>query len=79
VAKQLSDSRDTLEKISELTDSRLDAIPPKDRFRFCDGQRTLEQVLASLLKHQSHQLDALKAATRDSRDGSPSPPSSSRH
>jgi hypothetical protein len=28
-----------------------------------DGQRTLEQVLASLLKHQSHQLDALNAAT----------------
>jgi hypothetical protein len=62
VAQQLSASRDTLRKIAELTDSQLDAIPPKDSFRFCDGQRTHEQVLASLLKHQSHQLDALKAA-----------------
>jgi hypothetical protein len=63
VAKQLSASRDTLGQIADLTDSQLDAIPPKDSFRFCDGQRTLEQVLASLLKHQSHQVDALKAAT----------------
>jgi hypothetical protein len=63
VVEQLSVSRDTLGRIAELTDSQLDAIPPKDSFRFCDGQRTLEQVLASLLKHQSHQLDALKAAT----------------
>lgn len=62
VVQQLSDSRDTLGKIAELTDSQLDAIPPKDSFRFCDGQRTLEQVLASLLKHQSHQVDALKTA-----------------
>ena len=59
---QLSASRDALGRIAELTDSQLDAIPPKDSFRFCDGQRTLEQVIASLLKHQSHQLDALKAA-----------------
>jgi hypothetical protein len=63
VVQQLSASRDTLGGIAQLTDSQLDAIPPKDSFRFCDGQRTLEQVLASLLKHQSHQLDALKAAT----------------
>jgi hypothetical protein len=64
VVDQLSSSRDTLGRIAELTDSQLDAIPPKDSFRFCDGQRTLEQVLASLLKHQTHQLDALTAATR---------------
>ena len=63
VVKQLSDSRDSLSQIAALTDSQLNAIPPKDSFRFCDGQRTLEQVLASLLKHQSHALDALKAAT----------------
>ena len=62
VVDQLSSSRNTLGRIAELTDSQLDAIPPKDSFRFCDGQRTLEQVLASLLKHQSHQLDTLKAA-----------------
>jgi hypothetical protein len=63
VVEQLSASRDTLARIAQLTNSQLDAIPPKDSFRFCDGQRTLDQVLASLLKHQSHQVDALKAAT----------------
>jgi hypothetical protein len=63
LVKQLTASRDTLARVAVLTDSQLDAIPPKDSFRFCDGQRTLEQVLASLVKHQSHQLDALKAVT----------------
>jgi hypothetical protein len=64
VIAQLSASRDALGRIAALADHQLDAIPPKDSFRFCDGQRTLEQVITSLLKHQSHQLDALKAATR---------------
>jgi hypothetical protein len=63
VVKQLTASRDTLGQVAELPDSQLDAIPPKDSFRFCDGQRTLEQVLASLLKHQRHQVDALVDAT----------------
>jgi hypothetical protein len=63
VITQLSASRDALGRIAELTDSQLDAIAAKDSFRFCDGQRTLEQVITSLLKHQCHQLDALKAAT----------------
>ena len=40
----------------------VDQVPPKDSFRFCDGQRTLEKVLAGLLKHQAHQLEALKTA-----------------
>ena len=60
--EQLSTARENLSGIVELTDSQLDAIPPKDSFRFCDGQRTLEQVLAGLLKHQAHQLEALKTA-----------------
>jgi hypothetical protein len=64
VVTELSASRDSLGHIAELTDSQLNAIPPQDSFRFCDGQRTLEQVLASLLKHQSHQVDALTTATR---------------
>ena len=64
VVGQLSASRDALRAMTELSDSQLDAIPPKDSFRFCDGQRTLEQVIASLLKHQGHQLDAVKAASR---------------
>jgi hypothetical protein len=62
VVEQLTASREALGRIAELTDSQLDAIPPKDSFRFCDGQRTLEQVLAGLLKHQAHQLEALKTA-----------------
>ncbi len=62
IATQLAATRDTLRRIGELTDTQLDAIPPKDSFRFCDGQRTLEQVLARLLKHQRHQLHALNAA-----------------
>ena len=63
VVRQLTASRDTLGQVAGLTDSQLDAIPPKDTFRFCDGQRTFEQVLASLLKHQRHQVDALVDAT----------------
>jgi hypothetical protein len=60
---QLSTARGALGHIAELTDSQLDATPPKDSFRFCDGQRSLEQVVASLLKHQGHQVDAIKEAT----------------
>ena len=62
VVEQLGAARETLGRIAELTDNQLDAIPPNDSFRFCDGQRTLEQVLASLLKHQGHQVEALKTA-----------------
>jgi hypothetical protein len=62
VVEQLSASRDALDPLAELTDSQLDSIPPDGSFRFCDGQRTLEQVLAGLLKHQAHQIQALKAA-----------------
>ena len=62
VVEQLSASRDTLGRVAELTDTQLDAIPPDGSFRFCDGQRTLDQVLAALLKHQAHQIDALRTA-----------------
>jgi hypothetical protein len=62
VVEQLSASRATLGRVAELTDSQLDAIPPDGSFRFCDGQRTLEQVLAALLKHQGHQVDSIRSA-----------------
>ena len=62
VIEQLTASRATLGRIAELTDSQLAAISPDGSFRFCDGQRTLEQVLASLLKHQGHQVKALRTA-----------------
>jgi hypothetical protein len=60
--EQLSIGRDALSLLADLTDERLDTVPPTGSFRFCDGQRTLEQVVASLLKHQGHQVDAVKAA-----------------
>jgi hypothetical protein len=62
VLEQLEASRTKLSRLAELSDDQLDAIPPKDSFRFCDGQRTLDQVLTSLFKHQSHQIDAIKLA-----------------
>jgi hypothetical protein len=62
LVKQLSVTCDALAQIATLTDSQLEAIPPDGSFRFCDGQRTLQQVLTSLLKHQSHQVEAVKAA-----------------
>jgi hypothetical protein len=62
VVTRLAAARGALGAIAELTDSQLNAVPPKDSFRFCDGQRTVEQVLAALLKHQSHQVAALQAA-----------------
>lgn len=59
---QLSAARHQLARIRVLTDAQLDTIPPSGSFRFCDGQRTVEQVLSGLLKHQGRQIDALKAA-----------------
>lgn len=62
----LSAAREALGRLALLTDEELDAVPPPDSFRFCDGQRDLAQVMASLLKHQSHQVDALtEAMTND--------------
>ncbi len=62
IARRLTAARQDLARIAQLTDQQLNTIPPKDSFRFCDGQRTLEQVLAGLLKHQDHQIKTLKAA-----------------
>jgi hypothetical protein len=60
--QRLSTGQDAFRILAELTDEQLDTAPPPGSFRFCDGQRTLEQVVSSLLKHQSHQIDAMKAA-----------------
>jgi hypothetical protein len=59
---QLSTSRDALGQVATLTDSQLKAIPSDGSFRFCDGKRTLDEVLASLLKHQDHQVKTVTAA-----------------
>ncbi len=60
--ERLSAGRDALSLLAGLNDDQLDAVPPSGSFRFCDGQRTLEQVITSLLKHQDHQSDAIRAA-----------------
>lgn len=62
MVKQLVSTRDSLLRTAELGGTQLDAIPPAGSFKFCDGNRTVEQVLASVLKHQRHQLDSLHAA-----------------
>jgi hypothetical protein len=60
--EQLSEAQGALSSLGGLSDEQLDEVPPASETRFCDGQRTLEQVLTSLLKHQRHQIEALKAA-----------------
>ncbi len=62
VLAQLAAAREAFGRLTELTDRQLDQIPPTDSFRFCDGERTLQQVLAALLKHQDHQIQALRTA-----------------
>jgi hypothetical protein len=62
IVERLEAASERLASIAGLTDQQLDAVPPKDSFRFCDGQRTLEQVLAGLLKHQDRQVQTIKAA-----------------
>jgi hypothetical protein len=58
----LLSARDALATIGQLSDEQLDTVPPAGEMKFADGERTLEQVIASLLKHQRHQVDAVGAA-----------------
>jgi hypothetical protein len=55
-------TREALQRVGKLTEAQLAAIPPDGSFRFCDGKRTLDEVLTSLLRHQQHQLTALIGA-----------------
>jgi hypothetical protein len=64
LVERLATTRADLARIAQLADDQLDSVPPKDSFRFCDGQRTFEQVLEGLLKHQDHQVKALQAVLR---------------
>jgi hypothetical protein len=59
---RLESARRALALINQLGDERLDSVPPAGEIKFADGQRTLEQVVASLLKHQRHQVDSITAA-----------------
>jgi len=58
---RLATARDALATIGQLSDEQMDSVPPNGVVRFADGERTLEQIVASLLKHQRHQVDALAA------------------
>ena len=60
--QRLATGRQALGRLADLTDAHLDAVPPAGQSRFCDGKRTTEEVLAAMLTHQSHQIDALRAA-----------------
>jgi len=60
--ERLSTARQNLDRIGELDDLRLDSIPPEGSFRFCDGKRSLDEVLAALLTHQEHQVEILARA-----------------
>jgi hypothetical protein len=59
---RLTTGRAALSTLADLADEQLDTVPPASDMKFCDGQRTLEQIVTNLLKHQNHQLDAVKAA-----------------
>ena len=61
--EELSAAQRGLSSLADLTDEHLDTVPPPDAARFCDGKRTLEQVLAGMLNHPGHQVDAVRAAT----------------
>ena len=63
VLDRLTTGRVALSTLADLTDEQLDTIPPARDMKFCDGQRTLEQIVTNMLKHQNHQLDAMKAAS----------------
>ena len=58
----LAAARDALATIGQLSDEQMDSVPSAGEMRFADGERTLEQIVANLLKHQRHQVAALTAA-----------------
>ena len=61
LVERLAAARHAVNAIADLTDQDFNTVPPASAARFCDGQRTLEQVLTSMLKHQRHQVDTVKA------------------
>jgi hypothetical protein len=60
--EQLASARSAVGAFARLTDSDLESVPPAGAIRFADGQRTLEQVLAGMLNHQGHQVEAIAGA-----------------
>jgi hypothetical protein len=64
--ERLAIARARLSSLAVLSDERLGDVPPASDMRFADGQRTLEQIVVSLLNHQHHQCEALTAALASS-------------
>jgi hypothetical protein len=64
ILETLRAARTAIVPIAELSDVQLDSVPPADEMRFCDGQRTLEQILTAMLRHQDHQVKAIGVASR---------------
>ena len=65
LAARLAAARMALTPLAQLSDDELDAVPDAGEMKFADGTRTFEQIIASLLRHQRHQVDALTAASGD--------------
>jgi hypothetical protein len=61
---QLTSGRKMLARLGGLTHQHLDGIPAASNLRFVDGQRTLEQILTAMLKHQAHQVEAISEAVK---------------
>jgi hypothetical protein len=59
---RLLSARDALRTTGQLSDQQMDSVQPAGEMKFADGERTLEQIIVSLLRHQRHQVDALAAA-----------------
>lgn len=59
---RLAAARKSLRTLGDLTDEQLDAVPPAGDMKFCDGKRTLEQIVTNLLDHQGRQIDAVRDA-----------------
>ncbi len=59
---RLEAAKHALAVLAKLDDGALDALPPAGDMKFADGERTLEQILVSVLRHQRHQVDTLAAA-----------------
>lgn len=65
---RLAGARRALRALGDLPDAQLDAVPPAAQMRFVDGERTLEQIVRSILTHQGHQVDAISRALGDTVD-----------
>ena len=56
-------------ELSGLAGVDLARVPPAGTFRFCDGERTLEDVILRVLGHQRHHVAAVSSELRRDRAG----------